>query len=221
MEIEAKVGLKTGLAKTITDMFNKGESRASVKLQRALFQCRYGYLRNYPMETKRLLDAEWGALETDLADIHAAMLEMEDSAALATIAHELRCGDSLLLRHALAVEGLIDEWATADIQNFLRDFIEHLISDFTENYNAIQDIAAIPDADAQRHAYATYFSKSLTDEIATYMRVGASVMVRKEAEDHIQTKCLSMLYDGELEALARLLERVDCGLNAVITPPEG
>lgn len=207
MEIKAKVPLKAKLAKTITDMFDNGESRASVKLQSALFQCRYGYLLNSPMETKRLLDAEWEALETDLADIHAAMLEMENSAELAAIEHELRCGDSSLLSHALAVDGLIDEWETADIQNFLRDFIEHLIADFTENYNAIQEIAAISDADLQRQAYAKYSSKSLTDEIATYMRVGAAVKATKEAEYHIQTKCLGMLYDSELEVLAWLLEK--------------
>ena len=207
MEIKAKVRLKKELTKTITDMFDKGGCDASATLQRALKEGRDEYLRNCPMETKHLLDAEWETLKTDLADIHDAMLEIEDSAALAEIEKELRYGDSLLLSHALAVEGLIDEWTTEDIQNFLRNLTEHLIADRTENYNAIQEIVAISDADLQRQAYAKYFSKNLTDEIARCIRVGAAVMAAKEAEDHIRTKCLSMLYDSELEALARLLEK--------------
>ena len=198
------------VAEAILEMFQQA-SDATIKLQSAVFECRHGYLKNCSRhQINFLLNSERKAKERENAELQemlGTILEKPDSGDLAEVERYLRYGDSLLSR-VLADGGLDETWTTEDFHDFLRDFIQELTTRLTEYRNSIEEIAAIPDAAAQRRTYANFFSKILTNEIKTHVEItssiGEDILTTEEAETVI-TKCLELLYDSELQELARLL----------------
>ncbi len=207
-----RISLKWEVAEAIVEMF-KQESDATVKLNSALFQCRYRYLINCTRhQINLLLDSERKAMERENADLQEILGTIQgkpDSGDLAEVERYLRYSDSTLSR-VLAGLGLDETWTTEDIHDLLRDFIEELVTSLTQYRNAIQEIATISDTAVQRKSYANFFSKILTNEIKTHMEItssiGQDILTTEEAEDIIITKCLDLLDYSEIEELEQLLQ---------------
>ena len=193
------------LAQTILIMFDEHEEEdAALRLQYALFECRYRYLLKCTVtQMQFLIHLERSAREKDLVDLHIAIrdLDRENSGAIDAAAYELSHGESFISR--VLAHSTHEDTPTP---TFLKDFFSQLLREFTEAYEALALIAQ-QTPEAQFHSYADYFAIHLTDKIKTHIESGVDILTRQEIVDFLCSDCLSVLSSSEISTLQRELMR--------------
>ena len=191
------------LARAIVVMFKHKED-AALRLHRALFACRYRYLRKCTVTLRQfLVNSERSTLQKELVEIHIARLDLdrENRAVIDAAAYEIRHSDGFLSR-VLAHSGLTP--TPEETPDFLKDFLSQLLTQRTAAYKALASITEQA-PEAQSHSYAEYFATHLTDKIQTHIEGGGAALTREEMEDILYSDCLSLLYPSEVSTLAQRL----------------